>query len=192
MSLRDNIAHDYVGRAGLKLEGANKVFKIDFRGKTVLDIGSSTGGFSDFSLKNAAKKIIAVEKGTDQLHPKLKMDSRIELLERTDIRKLSSLSSKPDIVLIDVSFVSLREILPYAGKLAGKQADYLVLLKPQFEAPSSAKHQGIIKNEHIRRQILKDFESWIKQHGFIVVNKADSPIAGAKGNKERFYLLNKA
>lgn len=180
----------YVSRAALKLASIVKDFGIDFRGKTVLDVGSSTGGFTDYALQHGADKVIAVDVGTDQLHPSLQGNPQIELHEQTDIRELEELSSQPDIVAIDVSFISLREILPHVSKLVGEDTQIVAMLKPQFEAWAGLKHKGVIKNEKMRRDILKSFEAWAKQH-FVILEKMDSKVAGSKGNIERFYLLKK-
>lgn len=181
----------YVSRAALKLASVAKALELDFRGKTVLDVGSSTGGFTDYALQHGAAKVIAVELGTDQLHPSLRGHEQIELHEKTDIRDYKT-TQKIDVVVADVSFVSLREILPSVAKLVDQQAQLAVMVKPQFEAgASNLKHKGVIKNDKIRRQILKDFEAWTTQK-FRIINKADSEVAGAKGNRERFYLLRKA
>lgn len=180
----------YVSRAGLKLASVAQLFGLDFRGKTVLDVGSSTGGFTDYALQHGAARVIAIDVGTDQLHPTLKSDERIELHEKTDIRDFHT-SQPIDIVVADVSFISLREILPSVTKLCGPQTQLAIMVKPQFEArQSSVKHKGVIKNDKMRRQILKDFEDWAQRH-FVVLEKADSDVAGAKGNRERFYLLQK-
>lgn len=181
----------YVSRAGLKLASVTEALNVDFKNKVVLDVGSSTGGFTDYALQNGAKKVIAVELGTNQLHLTLRTNPKIELHEQTDIRDIKKLSSAVHIVLADVSFVSLRELLPSINKLVNKNAQILVMVKPQFEAKNSnIKHKGVIKNEAIRRNILKDFEVWAKQHYFIA-DKQDSDVSGEKGNKERFYLLKK-
>lgn len=180
----------YVSRAALKLASVSQALKLDFKGKTVLDVGSSTGGFTDYALKHGATKVIAVEVGTDQLHPSLRGNPQIELHEKTDIRDFKT-DQDIDIVVADVSFISLRMILPSVAKLCSKHTLIAVMVKPQFEAAqSNVKHKGIIKNDSMRRDILKDFESWAHKQ-FIIINKADSEIAGAKGNKERFYLLKK-
>lgn len=179
----------YVSRAALKLASVAENLKLSFDNKIVLDVGSSTGGFTDYALKHGAEKVIAVDVGTDQLHPILRDDSRIELHEKTDVRNLK-LSLEPDIVVIDVSFISLRQILPHIAGLAGKQSQIVAMVKPQFEATAKEINKGVIKNDTIRRQILKDFEAWTKGR-FIIVAKADSEVAGAKGNRERFYLLKK-
>ncbi|MDQ3123591.1 MAG: TlyA family RNA methyltransferase [bacterium] len=177
----------YVSRAGLKLASVARALKLNFASKIVLDVGSSTGGFTDFALKNGAKKVIAIDVGTNQLHPSLQGHKQIELHEQTDIRDFRP-TEIPDIVVIDVSFVSLREILPHVSKISGLNTQIVVMCKPQFESGSSAKHKGVIKNDRMRRDILKDFETWLK-HLFIVIDKADSEVTGAKGNRERFYLL---
>lgn len=183
-------AAQYVSRAALKLASVAQKLSLDFRGKVVLDVGSSTGGFTDYALQHGAKKVIAVEAGTNQLHPSLRGNEKIELHEQTDIRDITSLSAKPDVVVIDVSFISLREVLPHVAKLIGPKAAIIAMVKPQFEAAASnLKHKGVIKNDRMRREILKSFEDWARGH-FVIVNKADSEIAGAKGNLERFYLLS--
>jgi 23S rRNA (cytidine1920-2'-O)/16S rRNA (cytidine1409-2'-O)-methyltransferase len=179
----------YVSRAGIKLEAANKIFKINFKDKIVLDVGSSTGGFTDYALRAGAKKIIAVDVGTNQLHRKLVGNNKIELHEKTDIRDFKP-QIIPDIILMDVSFISARLILPYLASLSGPKTRIIVLLKPQFEAGVLQINRGIIKNNRIRRQIFKDFEIWIKNL-FKVVDKVDSEVPGSKGNLERFYILQK-
>ncbi|MEI7689618.1 MAG: TlyA family RNA methyltransferase [Candidatus Saccharibacteria bacterium] len=194
----------YVSRAGLKLASVADVFKLDFRDKVVLDVGSSTGGFTDYSLKNGARKVYAVDVGTDQLHPSLRRDKRVESHEKTDIRDVYAtatnhlpstnyqlLNDIPDIVLIDVSFISLREILPHLyNHLSGPATQVVAMVKPQFEAGAGQTNKGVIKNDSMRRQILRDFEDWARGY-FVIIDKRDSDVAGAKGNQERFYLLNK-
>jgi len=181
-------AQQYVSRAGLKLASVAQTLKLDFTDKVVLDVGSSTGGFTDYALRHGAKKVIAVDVGTNQLHPSLQNHALIELHEQTDIRTIGKLSSVPDIVVIDVSFISLREILPPVSKLITKNSQVVAMVKPQFEAGKAQVNKGIIKNERIRRDILKDFESWA-QKTFVIIDKADSEVTGSKGNRERFYLL---
>jgi 23S rRNA (cytidine1920-2'-O)/16S rRNA (cytidine1409-2'-O)-methyltransferase len=178
----------YVSRAALKLASVAELLGVTFGGKTVLDIGSSTGGFTQYALKQGAKKVIAVEVGTDQMHPSLRGDARIELHEKTDIRTFKT-EQQIDVVVADVSFISLREILPPVVPLLNTGTQIAVMVKPQFEAgESSVKHKGVIKNDKMRRDILRDFETWAAQR-FIIVDKADSQVSGAKGNLERFYLL---
>jgi 23S rRNA (cytidine1920-2'-O)/16S rRNA (cytidine1409-2'-O)-methyltransferase len=184
-------SEQYVSRAALKLASVAEALELDFNGKVVLDIGSSTGGFTQYALQHGAKQVIAVDVGTKQLHPSLRNDDRIILMEQTDFRSLTKLPVTPDVMLADVSFISLRQILPTALGLGGPKTDYAVMVKPQFEAGDSSKHKGIIKNDQLRRQILKDFEQWASQY-FVVRAKADSAVSGGKGNRERFYLLSKA
>lgn len=178
----------YVSRAGLKLASVAKLLKLDFRGTTVLDVGSSTGGFTDYALQNGATKVFAVDVGTEQLHPSLRRDKRIELHEKTDIRDFGP-ATVPDIVVIDVSFISLRDILPHIAGIVSKHTQIVAMVKPQFEAGRDQTNKGIIKNDAVRRQILKDFEAWAKDV-FVIIDKRDSEVAGAKGNRERFYLLS--
>lgn len=225
----------YVSRAGLKLASVAQLLGLDFKDKIVLDVGSSTGGFTDYALKHGAKKVYAVDVGTDQLHPSLHGHMQIDLYEKTDIRDVfgplpslqaqaparrsldagpvaesaphskksqeislamgaaplgaTRLSAIPDITVMDVSFISLRDILPHiAGELSGKNTQVVAMLKPQFEAGKHQVNKGVIKNDSVRRQILKDFEAWAKQY-FVIQDKRDSDVAGAKGNQERFYLL---
>jgi len=180
----------YVNRAALKLSSVAAALKLDFRDKVVLDVGSSTGGFTEYALRHGAKKVIAVEVGTNQLHPTLHGNPQIELHEQTDIRDFVT-DQQIDMVIGDVSFISLREILPSVARLSNLETLLAMMVKPQFEASqSNLKHKGVIKNDKIRREILKDFESWV-QHFFVIIDKADSQVAGSKGNVERFYLLKR-
>lgn len=180
----------YVSRAGLKLASVAKTLDLDFRDKVVLDVGSSTGGFTDYALQHGAIKVYAVDVGTAQLHPSLRDNHAIELHEKTDIRSFF-LKDVPDIIVMDVSFISLRDILPHvAHELSGPKTLIVAMVKPQFEAGRSQTTKGVIKNDAIRRQILKEFELWTKQY-FTIRSKRDSDVAGARGNRERFYLLNK-
>ncbi len=180
----------YVSRAGLKLESVAKILKLDFRNKIVLDVGSSTGGFSDYALQNGARKVVAVDVGTNQLHPKLRLNPKIELYEKTDIRNFKTKDSI-DIVVIDVSFISLRDILPSVVNLISKNTQIVAMVKPQFEAGKDNTIRGVVKNNSLRRKIMQDFEKWCKTNNLFVVNKRDSEIKGAKGNQERFYVLKK-
>jgi len=206
--VRLTASEQYVSRAGLKLASVAKLLGVDFAGKTVLDVGSSTGGFTDYALQHGATRVYAVDVGTEQLHPSLRGDSRIDLYEKTDIRDVivgkfikddkiyggskTLIAAVPDITVMDVSFISLREILPHvARELSGKETQIVAMLKPQFEAGKQQINKGIIKNDAVRRQILRDFEQWAKQY-FVIVDKRDSEVAGSKGNRERFYLLRVA
>ena len=180
-----------VGRAEYKLEGALRAFRVDLRGKTVLDIGSSTGGFTEMALRAGAAKVIAVEKGTNQMKAPLRFDPRVELHEKTDIFEFSGV--QPDVILADVSFISLCDVLAYAKEaFATKQTDFLVMLKPQFEARPDQLVNGVIKNNKMRRDIIADFEMWLKKNRFVILGKRDNELAGRFGNVERFYYLKMA
>ncbi len=179
----------FVSRAGEKLYSVIDALELNFKGKIVLDVGSSTGGFTDLVLRLGAAKVIAVDVGTEQMHPSLRPDPRIELHEKTDIRNFKT-AHHIDTVVIDVSFISLREILPHISRLISHESSVIAMVKPQFEVGAIAKHKGVVKNDKMRRDTLKDLENWI-QNLFFIINKADSGVAGAKGNRERFYLLKK-
>lgn len=188
--IKTSASEEYVSRAGLKLASVAKRLKVSFENKIVLDVGSSTGGFTEYALKHGAKKVFAVDVGTDQLHPKLHGHPKIELHEKTDIRNFTP-SQRPDVVVMDVSFISLRYILPHIAEITDKKVQIVAMVKPQFEAGKEQINKGVIKNDTMRRHILKDFELWA-QTTFIIQDKADSEVAGAKGNVERFYLLKKS
>ena len=183
-----------VSRAENKIAEAAKAFNFDFRGKTVLDVGSSTGGFTEYALKRGAKKVVAVEIGTNQMKAPLRFDPRIELHEKTDIFEFEfdGTDKLPDVVVAEVSFVSLKKVLARSKEMyAGAQkVGFLVMLKPQFEARPDQLVKGVVKNEKMRRGIIKDFENWLKKNGFLVVKKRDNSLSGKHGNVERFYLLN--
>jgi len=180
---------NYVSRAGFKLASVAKKLGVKFKDRTMLDVGSSTGGFTDYALQHGAKKVIAVDVGTDQLHPTLRLNPKIDLYEKTDIRDVKAETLKDvNLVVIDVSFISLREILPSLFKNLPKNVWILAMVKPQFEAGDQYKHNGVIKNDKMRREILRSFEEWVKQKA-VILDKADSEVAGGKGNRERFYLL---
>lgn len=184
-------AETYVSRAGLKLASVAKYFKLNFQDKTVLDIGSSTGGFTDYSLRHGAKKVFAVDVGTDQLHPSLRSNPKIILNEKTDIRDFYT-DEVIDVIVGDVSFISLREILPHvASELMNESTTLIAMVKPQFEAGRQQTNKGIVKNDKVRRRVLTDFENWAKKY-FVILDKKDSEVAGSKGNLERFYKLKLA
>lgn len=184
---------DFVGRGGNKLAEAVSFFNFNFKDKYVLDIGSSTGGFTEVALRGGAKKVLAVEKGVKQMRAPLRFSEKIELREKTDVFSLSEAEGKViEVVLADVSFVSLTKILKCdIIKGCDRGVDFLVMVKPQFEARMGELVNGVVKNETIRREIMKRFERWLKKEGFLVINKFDNKIKGRKGNKERFYWLRK-
>ena len=204
-----------VNRGYIKIEGAVCAFNFDFKDKVVLDIGSSTGGFTEIALEKGAKKVIAVEKGTNQMKSPLRFDPRIDLHEKTDIFNVRATNTSfedsklgrtaldvsdnevfvalPDVIVADVSFLSLTKILKYAkNHLANKHTEFLVMLKPQFEAAPYQLNKGVVKNEKIRREIIKNFEFWLKENNFLIINKRDNDLRGKTGNLERFYYLKLA
>lgn len=189
---------DIVGRAELKLAEAVQAFGYDFRGKNVLDIGSSTGGFTELALRLGANKVYSVEKGTKQMKAPLRFDPRIVLMEKTDIfevgkDQLIQIPEEINTILADVSFVSLAKVLRHAKiALAGSNTDFLVMLKPQFEAYSEQLVNGVVKNERMRRDIIQNFERWLTKNGFLILKKRDNELTGKNGNRERFYFLRLA
>ncbi|MBQ9180617.1 TlyA family rRNA (cytidine-2'-O)-methyltransferase [Candidatus Saccharibacteria bacterium] len=174
-----------------KIESAVRAFSFDFRGKTVLDIGSSTGGFTELALKNGAKKVIAVEKGTHQMKAPLRFDPRVELHEKTDVFDFClPLDARPDVIVADVSFISLTKVLKYAiFNLTRPKTELFVMVKPQFEAEPWQLNNGVVKNEKMRREILRKFEEWCRKNGLIILKKRDNDLRGKNGHLERFYLL---
>jgi 23S rRNA (cytidine1920-2'-O)/16S rRNA (cytidine1409-2'-O)-methyltransferase len=188
----------FVSRAGEKLSHALQVFKIDVKDLDVVDIGSSTGGFTDCLLQHGAKKVVAIDVGTDQLVPELRNDPRVEVHEGANVRSFV-LAEKVDLAVIDVSFISLTLVLPKAyeflkdGGLMKKGGTVVALVKPQFEVgmETAKKHRGVITSEGEHREVLEHVKKVAKEIGFKVVNETVSPIEGEKGNKEFLLLLKK-
>ena len=179
-------------RGYVKLSQAAHAFGFDFRDKTVLDIGSSTGGFTQYALDQGAKQVISVEKGTNQMIKPLRYDPRVDLHEKTDIFNFRP-HQLPDVIVADVSFLSLTKVLKYTKiHLARSDTAFLVMLKPQFEAQLHQLNQGVIKNNKIRREIIKNFENWLKNNNFVIVDKYDNDLKGKTGNREKFYYLTLA
>ena len=182
----------YVGRGAEKLKRAHEDFKIDFKNKVVADIGSSTGGFTDYALQNGAKKVYAVDVGTGQLHWRLRNDPRVVVMEKTDFRDVKGFEDGIDIFVIDVSFISARKILDsikYKVLSIKENTEIIVLFKPQFEAGKKIadKFRGVITDENIHLQLLEEFREWCQKEGFDVLGETESPIKGDKGNRE--FLL---
>ncbi len=182
----------YVSRGGLKLESVAPSLGLDFRRRVVLDVGSSTGGFTDYALQSGATQVFAVDVGSGQLAYRLRQDSRVVVHERTDIRTIQSggLSPTPDIAVIDVSFISMTKILKPVAHLIKPGGQIVAMAKPQFETSKAIadRSKGVIKDEKIRSQILQELEVAINAD-FDILGQKDSGLAGAQGNRERFYLL---
>lgn len=179
----------YVSRAGEKLASVAQDLGLDFRGKVVLDVGSSTGGFTDFALQAGASKVYCVDVGTAQLAYRLRQDPRVVIMEQTDIRE-AVIPAPADVAVIDVSFISLIKILDAVAKLVTPGAPIVAMAKPQFEAGKALadKYGGVIPVGEERDVVLADLRAWINRH-FVIEAEADSGLAGAKGNVERFFIL---
>lgn len=188
VTLRVKEQFPYVSRGALKLEQALKDFSLDFKDLIVLDMGSSTGGFTDLVLQNGAKMVYAVDVGTNQLHYKLRSDERVCVMEQTNgrILELSHFEQIIDFAVCDVSFISLKLILPVFKRLNIKKA--VVLIKPQFEVGKEIEgFDGVVKKEEHRELAINRVKSYAKESGYQVSGLSKSPIQGPKGNQE--YLL---
>lgn len=191
--VKENV-HPYVGRGGLKLEKALNVFNTDVDGKTVVDIGASTGGFTDCLLKNGAVKVTAIDVGYGQLAWKLRQDERVKVMERTNIRyvKPDDIGEPVDIVCVDVSFISLRLVLPVAGTLLKEGGEIICLIKPQFEAGrDKVGKKGVVREAAIHREVLKNIVFFSIKNDFRVIALNYSPIQGPEGNIEYLMHLEK-
>lgn len=182
----------YVGRGGLKLEKALKVFNINAENKICLDVGASTGGFTDCMLQNGAEKVYALDVGHDQLDIKLKNDPRVKNLEGTHIKNLSEDmldGNSPELVSVDVSFISLEKVLPYIVPFMSEKTDLVCLFKPQFEVGKTNK--GIVRREKEMVSALKKFILFLPDFGLGVKGLDFSPIKGGDGNTEFLLYLKK-
>lgn len=183
-------AHPYVGRGALKLAQALGLWPVLVEGRTVLDVGASTGGFTEVCLQHGAARVYAVDVGRGQLHPKLAGDPRVVSLEGVDARSLTPhlIPVAPDLIVTDVSFIGLAKALPAALRLATLGADLVALVKPQFEVgPDHVGKGGLVKDEAARARALEEVAEFLRSSGWIVRATADSPITGGDGNHE--YLL---
>jgi len=187
--LQASAAHPYVSRGGVKLATALEHFGFDPKGRICLDVGASTGGFTQVLLDRGARRIYAVDVGTDQLHKSLRARPEIISLDSTDIRQLSpdSLDEPADLVSIDVSFISLKLTLPSALGLARSPAQLVALIKPQFEAGPGAVKKGIVRDGALQQAICDDIARFVASLGWRVLGVIPSPIFGGDGNAE--FLL---
>ena len=183
----------YVSRGGLKLEKAIKVWNLDFKDKLVLDIGASTGGFTDCALQNGAKRVYANDVGTNQLDWKLRNDERVVSLEEKHIKDLEIEdleNNKVDFIVIDVSFISLTKVIIYFDKFLKMGGKAVMLIKPQFEVGrEKIGRNGIVENEEYHDEAIKKIIYFIKDLGYELIGVEDSPIKGTKGNKEFLMLM---
>ena len=181
-------AHPWVSRGGVKLAGALEQYPIEIEGHVCLDVGASTGGFTEVLLANGASLVFAIDVGHGQLHHSLQNHPNIVSMEETDIRKYEGkrLPARPDIVVIDVSFISLKAVLPVALSLAAAPTHLLALIKPQFEDERKHSKHGIIKNAFVHQQICDDISAFAASLGCTDIRVFPSPIAGGDGNIEFF------
>jgi 23S rRNA (cytidine1920-2'-O)/16S rRNA (cytidine1409-2'-O)-methyltransferase len=181
--------HPWVSRGGLKLAAALDAFEIDPAGCVCLDVGASTGGFTDVLLTRGAARIYAVDVGKEQLHSKMAANPNVVRLEDTDARGLSPalVPELVDLLVADVSFISLKLVLPAAAALLKQRAALAVLVKPQFEAGRAHLRKGIVRDEAVHRAVCEDLAAFVRSLGFAVEGVIPSPIAGGEGNRE--FLL---
>lgn len=186
-------AMPYVGRGGFKLAGALSTFDLGVQGSVCADVGACTGGFTDVMLQNGAKRVYAIDVGYGQLDWSLRQDKRVIVMERTNARYLNVLAESVQFVSIDVSFISLRLILPAVKQWLSKNGDVVVLIKPQFEAgPKQVGRGGIVKDTAVHRSVLLELWQWFRENGFGVQGLMKSPVTGAAGNVEFLVWLQVA
>lgn len=180
----------YVGRGGYKLAAAIDAFEIDVSGRICADVGAGTGGFTDVLLQRGALHVIAIDVGYAQFDWRLRHDERVTLLERTNARYLGSLPKSVSLVSIDVSFISLRKILPSAKSWLGKGGDIIALVKPQFEAGREQVGKGgIVRDPAVHRRVLHDVLNWCHDNELLAKDLIRSPIEGSAGNVEFLVWL---
>lgn len=185
----------YVSRGGLKLEKAINLWNLDFSNKKILDIGASTGGFTDCALQNGASRVYSVDVGKNQLDWKLKNDERVVSLEELHIKDLTLEhieNEKVDFIVIDVSFISLTKVIPFLEKFLIENGKIVMLIKPQFEVGrEKIGRNGVVVEEIYRDEAIKKIISFSKEEGYELIGVEESPITGAKGNKEFLALIAK-
>jgi 23S rRNA (cytidine1920-2'-O)/16S rRNA (cytidine1409-2'-O)-methyltransferase len=182
----------YVSRGGEKLAAALDAFAIDPSGRTCLDVGASTGGFTDVLLQRGAARVIAVDVGYGQLAWSLRQDPRVTVLERVNIRHLERLPMPADLAVIDVSFISLRLVLPRVRELLTPPGDVVVLVKPQFEVGKGAVGKGgVVRDPEQHREVVSGLSEFAREIGYTVAGEIPSPIVGAKGNREFLLYLKR-
>jgi len=181
-------AHPFVSRGGVKLTGALEQYPIDIEDHVCLDVGASTGGFTEVLLANGASMVFAIDVGHGQLHPSLRDHPKVVSMEDTDIRTLEGkrLPARPDIVVIDVSFISLKAVLPVALSLAAAPMALLALIKPQFEAARRHSKRGIIRDATVHQAVCDDIAAFASSLGCIDIRVFPSSITGGDGNVEFF------
>jgi 23S rRNA (cytidine1920-2'-O)/16S rRNA (cytidine1409-2'-O)-methyltransferase len=179
----------FVSRGGEKLAHALEAFGVDPSGRDALDVGASTGGFTDVLLQHGAARVIALDVGYGQLHPRIRENPRVTVLERTNVRELRELAFAPDLVVCDVSFVSVRKALPPALELAAPGWEALVLVKPQFEAARAEAKRGVVRDRNVWRRVLGEVAEEALAWRAQTLGVVDSGLPGPKGNREFFLHL---
>lgn len=174
----------YVSRGGLKLEAAIKAFNLDFENKVIVDIGASTGGFTDCALSFKAKKVYAIDVGTDQLAPKLLDDDRVVSLQQTNIKDIDFFPEPIDYYVMDVSFVSITHLIPTLVKYINENNALICLIKPQFEAGKQYMKNGIVKDSNTHLRVINNVMEELKIHNMNIKKLIPSPILGGSGNRE--------
>ena len=183
----------YVSRGGLKLEKALEVFSLDIRGAVAIDVGASTGGFTDCMLMHGVEHVFAVDVGHGQLSDKLRKSPRVTVMEDTDIRNVGQLEPLPDFATVDVSFISLSLVLQPVYRILSAGGRAVVLVKPQVEAGKGrVGKRGVVRSPEVHADVLKDFAASASGCGFSVAGLDYSPVTGAEGNIEYLALLTKA
>jgi 23S rRNA (cytidine1920-2'-O)/16S rRNA (cytidine1409-2'-O)-methyltransferase len=187
-ALQAQPAHPFVSRGGVKLAGALEQYPIPIEDHVCLDVGASTGGFTEVLLANGASVVFAIDVGHGQLHPSLHDHPKIVSMEATDIRSLEGkrLPARPDVVVIDVSFISLKAVLPAALALAAAPMHLLALIKPQFEATRKHSKRGIIRDAAVHQEVCNEIAAFVASLGCTDIQVFPSPIAGGDGNAEFF------
>ena len=183
-------AHPWVGRGALKLDHALTLWPVAVEGRTALDVGASTGGFTEVLLSRGAARVYAVDVGRGQLHPRVAADPRVVNLEGVDARTLDPtlIPEPPQLVVCDASFIGLAKVLPAALALAAPEAELIALVKPQFEAgPGHVGKGGLVRDPDVHARVLAEVAAWLEASGWPVLATADSPVEGGDGNHE--FLL---
>lgn len=182
----------FVSRGGEKLRNALDAFGVDVRGRDAADVGASTGGFTDCLLQAGAARVVAIDVGYGQLHPRLRSDPRVTVLERTNARTLTELPFAPDLAVCDVSFISVTKALPPVLALAQPGWEALVLVKPQFEAGRAHAPKGVVRDVEVRRKVLESVIEAAREWGGETIGVVDSGVPGPKGNREFFvHIVNR-
>ena len=179
----------FVSRGGEKLAHALEAFGVDPAGRDALDVGAATGGFTDVLLQRGAARVIALDVGYGQLHPRIRDDPRVTVLERVNVRELRELPFPPELVVCDVSFISVRKALPAAVELAAPSWEAVALVKPQFESARGEARRGVVRDRAVHRRVLREVAEAAVEWQARVAGVVDSGLPGPKGNREFFLHL---